>query len=46
MLQTFVMGKIRKQLFFELGPVAAGNNRHLDNAKKRAEKCCHLSIKR
>jgi len=42
----FVMGEIREQLFFELWPVAAGNNRHLHNAQKTTEQYGHFGIER
>ena len=38
------MGKIGKQLFCELRPVAAGYHRHLYHTQQTAEQCGHLGI--
>ena len=40
------MGKIGDQLFFELRPIAAGNDGHFDDAEKVAQKRRHFGIKR
>ena len=46
LLQMFVVLELREKLRFELGPGAAGDDRHSDHTEQGAEELRHLRIER